>query len=192
MSWVAVGVGTVAFASSMMGAADEQDRMKQDAEAYGIRSAGISFGADRRQAVMTSHVAEIKGQAKLLEMSVDKAQAQKEAMIRVNAALTGVGGDSVNDTISQTETDTAEAKYRIGQQEQGAINQKQVEFVDVALNADIAKGNQDTSSKSGTDALVTGGLSFVQGFFGAGGSIGGGGGSSGDWDVYGGGAEWDF
>jgi len=195
MSWVAVGVGAVSFAGSMMGAADEQDQMVQSAKSYGIKTAGISFGANRRQGVLVSQASAIVEGSRMLEMSVDKAQAHKEAMIRVQAAVTGVGGDNVDDTISQTEIDAMDAKYKVDQQRVGALNQKAIDFIDVAINADISKGFQDTSTKSGETAVLKGGLSFMQGFFSAGGSIGGGGagGTAGDdWSVYGGGEEWNF
>lgn len=190
---LAGGMAALSFASSMMGSADENDKMLSQARAYGVKTAGISFGATRRQSILVSQAGAIVENARIAEMSVDKAQASKEAMIRVQAALTGVGGDSVDDTISQTEIDASEAKYNIDNQKTGQLNQKKIDFVDTAINADISKGYQDTTTRDSGADILTAGFGALQSYTQFGGTFGGSGGSgSEDWSVFGGGEEWNF
>jgi len=162
MSWVALGMGTMTVASSMLDEADENQAIEQKAADYGTREAGINFSSARRLDSMIGEMHALAENTRYGEIAIDRKQAQTEAQIRVNAAAAGVEGGSVNQVIDETEVNAAKAKGVLDNAKTQANQQIKLNFVDEIINTDINKGRLDTSTRTNSDLKHT--LSFASGF----------------------------
>ena len=162
MSWVAVGIGTLTLASSMLGEADENQAIEQKAGDYGTRTAGMDFSSKRRLQAMAHEMKSIEENTRYGEIAIDRQQAQTEADIRVNAAAAGVEGGSVDQVIDETDVNAAKAKGVLDNAKTQASQQVKLNFVDEVINTSIGKGILDTSTQNNSGLKHS--LSFAKGF----------------------------
>lgn len=161
--WVAIGMGTLSLASSMLGESENNELMAQKARDFGIRSAGIDFSSSKRLDTLVSKSLEIVESTKLGKIAIDRNQSEAEANARVIAAAAGVAGDSVDSVIGSTEANAALAQGQLDRTKNAAERNLRLNFVDETMTADINKGTLDTSTSS-SDQTLAHALSFTTGF----------------------------
>jgi len=157
----AIALGTLSFASSLLGESDKNDQMIQQAQDFGIRRAGIKSATEAKLTALISQAAQAKENKILANLTIDRAQAKAEAQARVNAAQAGVAGESVNQVINETEVNAANAKNITDRDLRNSKNQLKIDFVDTVINAETQTGVLDTSTR---DQTLTHTLAFATGF----------------------------
>ncbi|MCP4341056.1 MAG: hypothetical protein GY799_19750 [Desulfobulbaceae bacterium] len=169
MAYVAIAMGTMALAGSVLGRRERNQQALADAKALGVRNAGIKFASERRADFLLGEAALIGADRQQNFMLIDKAKAAAESDAKVSAAAAGVDGQSVDAVINDTERTAEEAKRSIDDRIRAEGLQLKANYTDNFLNAAMQKGTSEHRKTSSSVAFLQDALAFGQGFVGAGG-----------------------
>lgn len=164
--FLALGIGGLAAVGSMQQQKASNQNLVDQAKQLGIRNAGIQFGAERQEGHIIRSMENIQAAKIQSYAEIQKAQARAESDAKVNAAASGVDGQSVEATINDTERSEANAKGAIDQQVKAQSLQLKTDYVDNAINAEMAKGSAEFRVKGKRTAFLENAVAFGQGFLG--------------------------
>lgn len=152
-------------------AANEENKNKNanvtaQADAYGVKTAGIDFGAARSGEFLQSKITGIEQARTEHNVAIEKNLARAQSDATVMAAMAGVDGQSVDAVANDTERSAAEATRSVNDQARQQKLQTKTDYVDNFLNAHISKGNAKFNAPSKETQATNTALGFAKGFIG--------------------------
>ena len=162
--WAAVGMGVMSMVNNAASQEAENQRLRQQAEQYGMTEASIAFSANRKADIMVSEAKDIQTKSIVDKIIVDANQAVTEADLRVSAAAAGVSGGSVDDLLLSTEANAAQQKQQVNTSTNRAKRQLATKFIDTKVSATAQTGRVSLQGTSTGTSRVLAGLSFLSGY----------------------------
>lgn len=166
MPWVALGMGALSLAGSVIGQREKDEQALADAKALGVRNAGVRFASERRADFLVKQIAGIESERQSAIIDIEKAQARAISDAKVQAAFAGVDGQAVDAVINDTERTSEEAKRSLDDSIKSERLQLKASYTDNFLNAEMQKGTVEHRRKGSGQRFLEGALSFGQGYLG--------------------------
>ena len=134
----------------------EGEAAMQDAEAHGVRLAGVEYSAGRRVDILQQAMSTTDDNVARETLNIQHANLVAEADAINAAAAAGVEGQSVDTTISDTERNKATALDALENIKQQQMLQLESDIVDTVMNAETQKGAvKFAATSSAAEALST-------------------------------------
>lgn len=159
MSWAMTAVGGITLASTMIGDSQGSQEARQKAKDFGTHQGAVKESAARMRNKTSEEAAAIQDNKILGRHSIEQGLQISKANAKVNAAMAGTSGASVESSINETDANAGRAIGALDVQNKQELRQLRQNSIDLSLDADSQLGElkvikpQSQLSRFATGAL---------------------------------------